>query len=573
MSPKEAASSGVGLFARLAAPVRGLHQAAYLLALFALLSQILALVRDRLLAGSFGASETLDLYFAAFRLPDLLFASIASLLSLYALMPALSRLESESEGYAASFLRRSLLVFFAAMAAASAVAFVFAPELVALIAPGIAGPHANDVGVGAGEKLVSLTRILLLQPILLGASNIVAALTQFRHRFVLYALSPLLYNLGIIFGLVFLYPALGLTGLGIGVVMGAALHLCVQLPFFAGERGRALPWKKAGGELAGALALSVPRTLTLMGGQFALLVLTALASLAERGSIAVFTFGFNLLGVPLAIIGVSYSVAAFPTLSNLHASGRRTEFLQHISTALRHILFWTIPATVFIIVLRAQLVRVILGSGAFDWDATRLVAASLALFALALAAQSITLLAVRAYYAAGQTARPLIFSAVSVAATAAFAMLLSMLFGASHFMRDFLESILRVPDIPGTEVLMLPLAYALGAILQAALLLYFFARDFALPLRPLSRLSLQSFSAAVLGGAACYGALSLMGRLVDINTVFGIAAQGALGALLGLVATTIVLVAMRNNEIAEVWSALHGRLVKGPPALESTEVS
>ncbi|KKW37710.1 MAG: Integral membrane protein MviN [Candidatus Adlerbacteria bacterium GW2011_GWB1_54_7] len=382
MSPKEAASSGVGLFARLAAPVRGLHQAAYLLALFALLSQILALVRDRLLAGSFGASETLDLYFAAFRLPDLLFASIASLLSLYALMPALSRLESESEGYAASFLRRSLLVFFAAMAAASAVAFVFAPELVALIAPGIAGPHANDVGVGAGEKLVSLTRILLLQPILLGASNIVAALTQFRHRFVLYALSPLLYNLGIIFGLVFLYPALGLTGLGIGVVMGAALHLCVQLPFFAGERGRALPWKKAGGELAGALALSVPRTLTLMGGQFALLVLTALASLAERGSIAVFTFGFNLLGVPLAIIGVSYSVAAFPTLSNLHASGRRTEFLQHISTALRHILFWTIPATVFIIVLRAQLVRVILGSGAFDWDATRLVAASLALFAL-----------------------------------------------------------------------------------------------------------------------------------------------------------------------------------------------
>ena len=117
----------VRFLARLASsPVRGLHQAAYLLALFALLSQILALVRDRLLAGAFGASQTLDVYFAAFRLPDLLFASVASLLSLYALMPAMSRLEQEGEGYAASFLRQSLLVFFATMAVVSAVAFAFA---------------------------------------------------------------------------------------------------------------------------------------------------------------------------------------------------------------------------------------------------------------------------------------------------------------------------------------------------------------------------------------------------------------------------------------------------------------
>src|SRR3990167_5851723 len=94
-------------------------------------------------------------------------------------------------------------------------------------------------------------------------------------------------------------------------------------------------------------------------GQISLLVLTAMASYLAPGSIAVFTFAFNLQAVPLAIIGVSYSVAAFPTLSRLHAAGESGEFMRHIEAALRHMLFWAIPATVFVIVLRAQLVRTI----------------------------------------------------------------------------------------------------------------------------------------------------------------------------------------------------------------------
>src|SRR3990167_9503174 len=118
--------------------VRGMHEAAYLLALFAFLSQLLALVRDRLLASSFGAGHTLDLYYAAFRIPDFLFATVASLLSLYALLPVLSRLEREHPGLAISFMRRSLLVFFVAMAAVAGAAFAFAPELVSLAAPGLA---------------------------------------------------------------------------------------------------------------------------------------------------------------------------------------------------------------------------------------------------------------------------------------------------------------------------------------------------------------------------------------------------------------------------------------------------
>lgn len=541
--------------------VRGMHQAAYLLALFALLSQLLALVRDRLLASSFGASHTLDVYYAAFRVPDLLFATVASLLSLYALLPILSRLEKEGRG-SVGFLSKILLVFFVAMSGLAAVLFVLAPYLAPLVAPGLAADH-----------LVILMRILLLQPILLGASNILASLTQLRHRFVLYSISPLLYNLGIIFGIVWLYPHLGLPGLAWGVVIGAGLHVLIQAPFFASERGTSMPFAEVFGHLREVLALSVPRTLALSMGQISLLVLTALASFLAPGSIAVFTFAFNLQAVPLAIIGVSYSVAAFPTLSRLHAAGERSEFARHIEAALRHMLFWAIPATILIIVLRAQLVRTILGAGAFDWEATRLTAAALALFVVSLCAQSVTMLIARAYYAAGVTLRPLLFALSSVLAAVVSAMLLTGLFHSSLMLRDFLESLLRVSGIPGTTVLMLALGYCIGALLQATVGLYYFSKDFAFPLANLRRLAFESFGAAVIGGAFAYSVLWFAGSRIDINTTAGVVSQGLLGGITGLLVTGGVLALLQNRELVETYGALRRRLVQEPPAVEATDVA
>ena len=544
------------------AEIQGMHQAAYLLALFALLSQLLALVRDRLFASSFGASTTLDIYYAAFRMPDLLFATIASLLSLYALLPVLSRLHSQGRSVA-PFLDKALLIFFCVMGIIAAVLWGAMPALAPLVAPGL-----------DPDTLVLIARILLLQPLFLGASNIVASLTQLRYRFAVYALSPLLYNLGIIFGLVALYPSMGLAGLGWGVVLGAVLHLGVQLPLYAKEeRHERINMRETLRNVLEVLTLSLPRTLALGAGQFSLLALTAMASFLAPGSIAIFTFAFNLQAVPLAIIGVSYSVAAFPTLATLHAAGERKEFLRHIEAALRHMLFWAIPATVFVIVLRAQLVRVILGAGAFDWEATRLTAAALALFILSLAAQSVTLLIARGYYAAGRTARPLIFALLSVAVSVGCAVVLVYAFHSHALWRGFLEVLLRVDDIPGTTVLMLAMGYAAGALAQAALGLYFFARDFDLDLRSLRRLSFECFSAAVIGGAVGYGVLALLGGLIDINTTAGIVSQGLLAGIAGLSTTAAMLALLRNQEFIEAIAALHKRFIKEPPAVEVTDVA
>ena len=544
--------------------VRGMHQAAYLLAAFAFLSQMLALVRDRLFAAEFGASYTLDVYYAAFRIPDLLFATVASLLSLYALLPVLSRLAQSDEGKMISFLRQTLLYFFAGMGAISLAAFIAAPWLLQLLVPGIASP-----------ELVMLTRILLLQPIFLGASNILANLTQIRHRFFLYSISPLLYNLGIIAGILFLYPRFGIEGLAWGVVLGALLHMLMQLPFFASEKPQTrMPTREFLRELRQVLMLSVPRTLSLGAGQISLIILTALASFMAPGSIAVFMFGWNLQAVPLTIIGVSYSVAAFPTLSKLHAGGDAAEFVRHVEVALRHIFFWTIPATVLVIVLRAQLVRTILGAGAFDWAATRLTAAALALFILSLLAQSVSMLIARAYYAAGNTQKPFYFGLLTVGTTVVTALMFIAVFHGNYLWRDVLEEMLRVSDLTGTTVLMLALAMTLGSWAGFIAGFWYLRRDFNLSIAPLWRLTFESLGAAILGGGAAYLALTGMGRLVDINTATGVLAQGLVGGLWGLGVTALVLVLLKNPEIKEAYAALKNKLSRAPQvALEPTDVS
>ena len=550
--------------------VRGMHEAAYLLAAFSFGSQLLALVRDRLLAAVFGAGHTLDLYYAAFRVPDLIFATVASLFSLYALLPVLSRLEMEGEGKMAAFVRDTLAVFFVAMAAIAAVAFIAAPYLAPLVAPGLASDPASSA------QLVLLMRILLLQPILLGASNTIAALTQLRHRFVLYSVSPLLYNLGIIFGAVALYPTMGIVGLAWGVVFGAGMHAGIQLPYFLSEKpSKRLPRAQMRAALREVFLLSVPRTLALASHQVSLLALTAIASALAAGSIAVFTFAFNLQAVPLTIIGISYSVAAFPTLARLFAAGKREEFSAYAEAALRHIIFWAVPATVLIIILRAQVVRLVLGAGAFDWAATRLTAAALALFVLSLLAQSVSMLIARAYYAAGDSRKPVYFGIIDIVVAIGSALALVFLFHSNSIMRSFIESVLRVADVGGTTVLMLALAYTLGSIAEAAVGFRYFSRDFGIDGARTRRLFFESATAALAGGAAAYAMLALLGPITGIRTTLGVLAQGGTAGIAGLAATAGVLWIMGNAELREAIIAAKQRFrdIRRPVAVEPSDVA
>jgi len=551
------------IFTFLHKEISGLHQAAYLLAFFALLSQVLGLVRDRMLAHHFGAGAVLDVYYASFRIPDFIFVTIASLASLSVLVPLLIEKMNKDPEEGKRFIQSIFSFFFTVMVGTSVVAWFLMPYILPKIFPGI--------GSGQFDDLLKFSRILLLSPILLGISNIYASVTQALGRFLIYALSPILYNVGIIIGIVFLAPLWGLQGVIYGVLIGAFLHMIIQIPFLLKEGF--LPKLSYRFHLKTALrvfSLSVPRTIALAATHISVIILLSIASLLEVGSIAIFNLSFNLQSVPLSIIGVSYSLAAFPTLSRLYAESKMKDFLDHLIVSLRHIIFWSVPAAVLFIVLRAQIVRTVLGSGEFTWDATRLTAATLALFVVSAVFQGVILLLVRAFYAVGKTWKPLLVNVFSALLTIVSAYGFVYLFKTAPSFRFFFESLLRVSDVPGTEVLGLALGFSLGSILNGVVLWFLCRKDFGPFTRYVRRTIFETVSASVLMGFTTYLMLNLLDGVFNVDTLLGIFLQGLISGIVGIVVAIIVLRLLKSRELMDMKTSLSKRLFKtavvGPDA-------
>lgn len=546
--------------------VTGLHEAAYLLAFSALLSQVLALLRDRMLASSFGAGHNLDLYYSAFRIPDLIFAVLASVVSASVIMPFFIERNTQGHKEAKDFFDEVFSFYFLSMVVVSSLAFVFSPYLLKILFPPL-------VKTAQFNDLVLMTRILLLSPFFLGLSNLFSTVSQSYRRFFLYALSPILYNIGIIFGIVFLYPYFGLPGLTLGVILGAFLHFFVQVPF-AVEKGfwprLRLSFSSSFSSIKKVILISIPRTITVSSNEITELFLISFASFLVPGSISIFNFSFNLQSVPFAIIGISYSMATFPTLTKLFGNGEHGKFVEEMIASSRHIIFWSVPVTMLFIVLRAQIVRVILGAGRFNWDDTRLVAAALAIFTVSLLAQNMTTLFVRSYYSRGKTRAPLMMNLFSAGFMILTAYILVFVFTNFPIFRYFSESILKVSDIPGTVVLMLPLGYTIGSILNMILHWFAFHREFKLYSRRVLRTLFEVFSSAIIMGFVTYLCLNFFDDIFNIHTTLGLFFQGFSSGLLGITVLIILLLILENEEIVEVWETFHNKIWKvkviGPDA-------
>lgn len=553
--------------------IAGVHQAAFLIGAFTLLSQLLALVRDRMLAHYFGAGQMLDVYYTAFRIPDLIYASIASLVSISVLIPFLSSIIEQKKEESKKFINSVFTVFLGAMVIVSVTAWFLMPYII----------HTFFSNLGDEDvisQIINLSRLLLLQPICLGISNMLGVITQIGKRFFTYASSSILYNLSILFGLVFLYPYFGMNGVIYGVIGGGVAHFLIQVPYV--RRTGLLPRITTAIDFQSIkeiIKISIPRTIALSGNMIELIIITSFASWIAIGSVSVLNLALNLQSAPFAIVGVSYALAAFPTLSACFAKGERGAFMNHIITAARHVIFWSIPISALFIVLRAQIVRTVLGSGAFNWDNTRLTAACLALFVISLVAQGLELLFIRAYYAAGKTMKPLMVNILSSCATIGLPFVLLTVFNSSELFKNFMEALFKVEGIPGSAVLMLPLGYSLGTLLNALVFWILFEYDFGNMLKYTSTQEgghidrhaftekiLPTFSmsiqAAVCGGFVAYLGLNLFSRVFDLTTLVGIFAQGFFSGLLGVAGAVLVLVLLGNSEIIEIYDTFKQKIWK-----------
>lgn len=536
--------------------ISGLHQAAYLLGFFSFLSQLLALLRDRLLAHSFGASHTLDIYYAAFRFPDFVFVGIASLVSISVLIPALVKKLDHGVEETRAFLSGVFTLFSGAIVVVSAILFVAMPWLIDLMFPGFIGDPLHG-------ELITLSRILLLSPIFLGISNFFASITQVYNRFFIYALSPLLYNIGIIVGILVFYPIYGLKGLVFGVVLGAFMHFFIQVPFvFEKALFPRITFKLHFKEVWGIVSQSLPRTITLSANEIAEFLLISFASTMSIGAISVYNLSWNLQSVPLSIIAVSYSLAAFPTLTKLYNSGETKKFIEQVQTSARHIIFLTTPVIVLFIVLRAQIVRTVLGSGAFNWNDTRLTAAALAIFAISLIPQSLIILFVRAYYSKGNTRYPLIVNTISSIGIIVLGYVFVQIYTNIPMVQYFIDALLRISDVGGSEVLMLPLAYSVGVSINLIVLWSLFHYEFREFSKCVLRTLSQIFSVSVFMGYIAYLGLSIFGTFFDLDTTIGIFLQGFCAGIVAILVGGILLRLMQSIELSEMWATLHRKIWK-----------
>lgn len=530
----------------LSAPVRGLHQAAYLLALLTLASQLLALIRDRLFAHQFGAGEILDLYYAAFKIPDVVFALVASLVSAYVLIPRIAKGNADETRALLSHSISFLVVVGGLMCLAIS---VWAPNVLFALFPTFA--HSTHAA-----EFITLARLLLIQPILLGVSGILSSVTQMQRKFVLFALSPVLYNLGIIFGTVVLYPIYGLPGIGYGVIAGAILHVSMHIPVVIGARltpRLVFPSPKMVWSIARD---SVPRSLSLSMGSIISLLLISLASRVSEGAVSVYTLASNLAAVPLSLIGASYATAAFPVMAQSFHEGKKEEFKATLVAATRHIIFWTSVITVLTVVMRAYLVRVIYGTGAFNWDDTRLTAAVLAILIMGLMAQCIILLCARAFYAAEKSWNPFFVQLADFGISVGSAWGMLQLAKQHDELRYFIEALFRVGDVPGTSVLFVALGATIGQIVMGIVALVTLRSVAPGVAKTLTRPLFEGYGAAILGGAASYGVLTYSGTLLPLTKLSSVFLDAAVAGMVGLIVSGCILSLLENQEFRDLLQSL-----------------
>jgi len=383
------------------------------------LAAAVGLVRNAIIARQFGIGASLDAYYAAFKLPDLLFTIVAGGALATAFIPVFTGLlaldDREGAWRLASALTNWVTLITGSLALVVAVA---APWLVrVVIAPGF------DVAQTA--ETVSVMRVVLVSTVIFGISSLQGSVLHGFKHFLLPALAPVAYSIGIIAGAVWLAPRWGILGLAVGAVIGSILHLAIKIPGLIHFGFRWWPILHAGqGSVRRVVVLMIPRVLDLGVFHLTLLATTNLASRLGAGSVSALEWGWDAMQLPETIIGTAFGLVAFPTLAELAARGDRDGLRDTLTESLQTVLTLAVPAAVGLIVLGRPLLALLYQRGAFDAQATEAVYVALFFYALGLVAHSCLELAARTFFAQQDTVTPLYLAIASAALNIGLAVLL-----------------------------------------------------------------------------------------------------------------------------------------------------
>jgi putative peptidoglycan lipid II flippase len=383
-------------------------------------SRLLGLLRSIVIAGTFGTTGEVDAFWVAFRLPDLIFQLLAGATVGAAFIPTFARLMSKDGEEAAWRLASSVLNVVALATIAFAIlGFLFAPLLVPAMAPGL----GEDTGQQAElhSLAVDLTQLMMLSPVLFSVSAMLTAILNARQHFLWPALAPMVYNVAIIIGALVFDDVHALAA---AVVVGAALHLAVQLPALAGVgmRYRAIArWRDAAVREVGRLM--GPRIIGLAAFQLGLIVTVFFASTVSDGAISAVTYAWLIVMTPLGLFGMAISTAVFPTMAEQAVVDRR-DLRRTLDQSLRMIMFLTLPASAALIVLAEPLVAALFQRGNFGPESTEITAQALVFYAIGLCGHAAIEILSRGFYSLSDTRTPVTYAVVGLVIATALSALL-----------------------------------------------------------------------------------------------------------------------------------------------------
>ncbi len=477
-----------------------LFKASLLLTFFFGINKLVALGRQALIAKQFGFSPEIDAFNVANNVPDLLFSLITGGALAVAFIPVLSDY-LEKRGYTHAWRLFSIVanLVFLTTAVLSVIVAIFAHNLVTSqfgIAPGFTTEQQN--------LATQLMRYNLIATLIFSLSGLVMAGLQAHKHFLLPAIAPILYNLGLIFGAVFLVPYFGVFGLVYGVIIGAVLHLVVQLPglwYYKFKWSASLDLKEPG--VRQTLLLMGPRILTVLFIQVIFLARDNFASRLAEGSVTALTYGYFIMQVPETLIGTAIATALLPTLSTLVAEDKKAEFSQLMNRAINVILAITVLTATILSVSLEYLLEPVFG---FNPSQTGLLVWTTRAYLLGLLGQCILEVITRAFYSQKNARTPLIATCIRMIAFLGLAVLL----------------------VSPLNAVGLALADSLTITLEVAILLYLMKRsspEFFRPYKTIIHLTLAS----VASGAIIYGLIYLSPLPILATVIIGMIIGGLAG--------------------------------------------
>ena len=397
--------------------------AAAVLAFMYGVSAVLGLVRARLLAHFFGASETLGVFYTADKIPNFVYTILVVGTLSTVFIPVFTHLyktdEKKAWRTASALISMSVFIFLLL----GLVIFIFAKQAVAILS--LYRFSTQQIELGA-----SLMRIMIVAQLILVVSSFLTSILHSFKYFLVPALAPVLYNVGMILGIVFLAPTYGIYGPAVGVLLGALFHLIVQIPL-VGRTGFnfSFGFDLEDSGLREVLKLLPPRIISTAVAQSFSIVNNSLAIIISTSSVVMLRFAEQLQNFPVFFFGASIALAALPTLSGESGDADRDKFRKTLLTSLYQMFFLIAPLSVILLVLRVSAVRLVYGAANFPWSATVTTAQALGFYSISIFAQAGILLLSRAFYALRDTLTPVVAGLSGLVVGVSMAYVLVKFFG------------------------------------------------------------------------------------------------------------------------------------------------